>query len=113
MVAAALRAGGYRNAEPYFYRAKVEHIRQFDCIPGPAALEALKRYARAVARGVGPSRLKDAILLELLANHLEPPALETLQFLHGNKCIWPEAFFVLGCWWLTRGIEATAAQQHG
>ena len=52
-MAASLRAGRYRSAEPYINRARIEHIRRFDKSPGPAVLEAIRQYARTEERGTG------------------------------------------------------------
>ena len=110
MVAASLRAGRYRSAEPYFHRARMEQIRKLHITPDAATLDAMRRYARAVARGVGPSKLKDAIPLELLADVMAPPPIEEISNRPPGDCIWPAALFGLGSWWLTRGIEASAAK---
>ena len=110
MVAASLRAGRYRNAEPYFHRARVQHLRTLEQAPDAATLDAMKRYARAVARGVGPSKLKDALPLEMLTDITKPPEVDKVKALPQNACAWPAAMFILGSWWLTRGIEASAAK---
>ena len=113
-VAASLRAGRYRSAEPYFHRARMEQIRRLEKPPDVATIDAMKRYARAVARGVGPLKLKDAIDMELVADHAsfppQPPTIEEIAVGHPNACVWPAGLFVLGSWWLTRGIEASAAR---
>ena len=71
-MAAALRAGRYRSAEPYFHRAKLEHVRFYDASPGPAVVDAIRQYSRAVERRTGPSKLKDALQLEQLGAALRP-----------------------------------------
>ena len=110
MVAASLRAGRYRSAEPYFHRARMEQLRSMQKPADAATLDAMKRYARAIARGIGTSKLKDSIQLELLADHTHPPKTEAISLLAPTACTWPMGLFILGSWWLTRGIEATATR---
>ena len=71
--AASLRADRYRSAEPYFNRARTEHIRRFDKSPGPAELDAIRQYARALERGTGPSRVNDALQLQNIEDYIELP----------------------------------------
>ena len=107
--AAAFRAGGYRSADPYFARAKAEHIRQLDRQLGPATEDALRRYSRAVERGRGPSAQKDAFQVEKIeAKNIPKPS--EVEELDSGKPIWPEAMVLMGCWWMLRGIEASAAK---
>ena len=79
--AAAFRAGGYRSADPYFARAKAEHIRQLDRQLGPATEDALRRYSRAVERGRGPSAQKDVFQVEKIEakNIPKPGEVEELE----------------------------------
>ena len=103
--AAALRAGGYRDARPYFDRAKLEHLKTYERPVGPLIELGCKKFCRAVSRGVGPRALKDAFPVQQLvpeqttaavANTCEPP--------------WPSTMATLCSWWLLRGIEASAAR---
>ena len=113
LAAAAFRAGGYRSAEPYFLRAKAEHIRTYDRDIGPATEDAIKRYSRAVERGVGPTNVKDGFMLERIsAPTLDPDDIATrfCESLSETEAVWPEALVILGSWWMTRGIEASAAR---
>ena len=109
-MAASLRAGRYRSAEPYFNRARIEHIRRFDKSPGPAVLDAIRQYARAVERGTGPSRLKDALQLQEIEDYIELPTATELYTGDMQEALWPAGLVVLGSWWMTRSIEATAAR---
>ena len=106
MVAAGLRAGGFRSAAPYFTTASLEHLKAYGHRPGPLVVFAASRYARAVTRGVGPSTLKESFLIEGLAGSMEPPASQRLP----QDTLWPCAAACLGAWWMTRGIELSAAR---
>ena len=110
MFAASMRVGGYRSAEPYMIRARTEHVRRYDQVPGPAVMEAIKRYSRAVERGVGPTKLKDSILLEDTSISMHKPSTQNIQGLDAQASVWPGALFCMGAWWMTRGIEASAAR---
>ena len=108
MVAAGLRAGSFRSADPYFLTACVEHLVTYGHRPGPLVAFAAKRFARAVSRGVGPSSLKESFLIEDLVGSMDPPdksAPRTPQ-----DALWPCAAACLGAWWMTRGIELSAAK---
>ena len=74
----------------------MEQVRVLNLPPDVAVIDAMRRYARAVARGVGPSKLKDAIPLELLADVLRPPLIEEVHLKPPNECIRPAALFTLG-----------------
>ena len=95
-MAASLRAGRYRSAEPYFHRAKIEHIRKLNVSPGPAVLDAIRQYSRAAERGTGPSKLKDAILLRDIEASIFKPTLEESQTGDSNDALWPAGLVVLG-----------------
>ena len=64
---------------------------------------------RSATRGMGPAQLKDSFDLEILAKiKLLSDAQEARALPPG----WPVAgptCLVAACWWLTRGIETSAA----
>lgn len=109
-MAAALRAGRYRSAEPYFHRARVEHIMAYDKLPGPSVLDAIRQYTRTVERGAGPAKLKEALPLELGEHEFAPPDAAHAVVGPRDEALWPGALVCLGAWWMTRGIEASATK---
>ena len=107
--AAAFYAGGYRSAAQYFSRAKEEHLRVYKKPVSVSVMKAIKDYTRSTERGIGPSKRKDSIPFEDVADQLVevPPAQLPTD---PEMCIWPAGMFCLGAWWLTRGIELAFAE---
>ena len=109
-VVASLKKGGYRAAQQYVSRARIEHVRAMRRSPSPAAKLAIRDSLRSARRGIGPAALKDAVAFETLA--------PTLHFLEPGQApgkvvgapLDPCAMVVLGTWWFTRGIEIAAAR---
>jgi len=107
--AAAFYAGGYRSAAQYFARAKEEHLKVFKKPVSVSVLKAIRDYTRSTERGIGPSKLKDSIPFEDIADQLvEIPPLQLPK--DPEMCIWPAGMVCLGTWWLTRGIELAFAE---
>ena len=65
----------------------MEQTRVLNSTPDVAVIDAMRRYARAVARGVGPSKIKDTIPLELLADVLQPPHIEEVHIKPTKECL--------------------------
>ena len=105
MAAAALRAGGYRDARPYLDCAKIQHLKFYERPVGPLVELACRTFCRAVSRGVGPSKLKHAF--DLLALRPEQSSSATAL---ASDTPWPITMATLCSWWLLRGIEASAAR---
>ena len=112
--ATSFKEGDYRSARQYFHRAKEEHIN----LTGqelPADIERLvAQVIRSTERGIGPAAFKDSFMLELLRPVAATDNVETAtaSFLRDNTAAKVD-MVILGCWWMTRGLElATAKQVH-
>ena len=103
-VLASFRAGHYRAVAGYVARARQMHIMHTGADPSPNVQLALSVYTRAVTRGMGPAALKDAFELEKLRNLVACPAPAA------QLAVDPKALVVLGSWFMTRGIELSAAR---
>ena len=110
MVAAGLRAGGFRKAQRYFGAACIEHLRAFGRRPGPLVDFEMTAFARAVSRGIGPAAAKESFVIEDLADSMTPPSLEDIASRSASEPLWPCGTACLGAWWMTRSIELTAAK---
>ena len=105
IAAAALRAGGYRDARPYLERVKMQHLKFYERPVGPLVELACRTFCRAVSRGVGPSKLKHAFDVHQLR-----PEQSTGPTAISSDMPWPITMASLCSWWLLRGIEASAAR---
>ena len=110
LVAAGLKAGGYRSADAYFARARQEHLRVYGAPVEPAVAQAMTDYARSVSRGVGPSALKDSFRMESLTAVAGLPSVEEALLTPEGQAVAPVALVLLGSWWMCRGIELSAAE---
>ena len=110
MVAAGLRAGGFRKAQRYFAAASVEHLKAFGRRPGPLVIFEMAAYSRAVSRGIGPAAAKESFAIEDLVDSMTPPTIDELAWCSASDTLWPCGTACLGAWWMTRSIELTAAK---
>ena len=102
---ASFKAGGYRSVKAYVSKARQTHILRFGTPPSEDVQLALGMYIRSALRGIGPASLKDAFMLEDITKLGIAP-----DILQPSACVAPVQMVVLGSWFLTRGIEASAAR---
>ena len=110
--ATSFKEGDYRSARQYFHRAKEEHI-QLTGQELPADIERLvAQVIRSTERGMGPAAFKDSFMLELLRPVAATDNVEAADksFLSNNTAAKVD-MVILGCWWMTRGIELAMAKQ--
>ena len=81
---------------------------------GSAVIEivwhSIQMYTRAVERGIGPTQYKDSFVFENLVGTVPIVHLEYVQTLPLGVCVAPFHLVISGVWWLTRGIEISAAR---
>ena len=106
-VAAGLKAGGYSAPRRVFTRAVQEHWEVLRSEPEPQVAYAAKLFARSIRRGRAAPKLKVAFKLEELAT-LDPDAIQAGEGPH--HLARPLEAVILGAWWMTRGIELSAAR---
>lgn len=99
-VGASFKAGGYRSAKLYYSTMRKEHQSQLGQVPVQVEI-AINDAIRSIERGQGPGRLKDGFSL----TELIQVDLSTLSLIEATRV----RMVILGCWWLTREIELSAA----
>lgn len=106
-VFASLKKGRYRHPQKYFAHARFRHVMTYQAEPSPDVLMAAKSFMRSVTRGMGPSALKDSFDVVVLAD-VAPEMV--IQEAGDDVALCPLSMLVMGCWFMTRGIEAAAAR---
>ena len=92
---ASFKAGGYRSVKAYVSKGRQTHILRFGGAPSDDVQLALEMYVRSALRGIGPTSLKDAFMLEDITKlGLAPDVLQP------DTCVAPVQLIVLGCWYL-------------
>ena len=104
---AAMRAGRFRSCAKFLFRAIQEDERRRGQKINPVLIDVAHDVIRAAERGIGPNAIKVAITVEKFAECIGVP--RSRGDGGENTCFWPEAAFVLGSWFLTRGIELSAS----
>ena len=110
-MASAFKYGRYRSARQYFHRAKEEHV-EVTQQEVPANIERLvSQVTRSTERGIGPANFKDSFQVELLRAAVDMSDMHQVDksFLVDNTAAQVD-MVILGCWWLTRGIELAIAE---
>jgi len=110
--ATSFKEGTYRSARQYFHRAKEEHV-DLTGQELPADVDRMvAKVLRSTERGIGPAAYKDSFLVELLRSSagFDQVELATPSFLKDNTAAKVD-MVILGCWWMTRGIEIGLAKQ--
>ena len=103
-LAAALKAGGYRGAKNYLFRAKQDHIRQGH--PWGSDLDdLLKQCVRSAMRGVGPGKPADTFNISEVATR-RPVGEEAFKPVCRGGIIAPFDAVIVATSWLMRGLEA-------
>ncbi|CAE7696681.1 DNMT3A [Symbiodinium sp. CCMP2592] len=109
-VAATFRRGGYRSVQNYF-DAAVSYQEQFrgEAVD-PLIRRAMRRYARAVVRGLPGSKLKAIFAVDrlvALVSRVDPPGSDARR-------VWVTAHavdaLILAVWFMLREIEFSAAR---
>jgi hypothetical protein len=126
-VGAFFKAGGYKSVKNYFSQARQRHV-ELTSIPVDAGTSlTIKRVERSCLRGLGGSKLNDAFEVELLARTCRPIDIsgwvETSKRFSSGNCsdapkatiptpiiLSPRHLVLMGCWFLKRGIEISAAE---
>ena len=136
-IAASMKKAGYKSASLYFNTAQQQHILAGFPALEPRVRLCIKNSLRSIARGLGGSEQKMGFALENITTGLGPnppdwwPELKTLDHAHwrmntdddensmqdwtparSSDCtaIAPITMCILGCWFLTREIELSAAK---
>jgi hypothetical protein len=107
-IGASLKAGGYKSAENYFCRAKDEHISQLRIALPPDVPSAIKKATRSIKRGAMAAKLKKAFRIELARSQPSDINLQLWKQAPAGAALAPIATIIMGCWFLTRGIELAA-----
>ena len=110
MVAASFRRGGYRSAQNYFDSATTYQEHFLGIVVEPLLPKAMRRYTRAVTRGLPGARLKAIFPFDLLAKLaavLEPAHLEPWSPWNSAHAV---DAMILAVWFMLREIEFAAAR---
>ena len=110
MVAASFRRGGYRSAQNYFDSATTYQEHFLGIVVEPLLRKAMRRYTRAVTRGLPGARLKAIFPFDLLAKLaavLEPAHLEPWSPWNSAHAV---DAMILAVWFMLREIEFAAAR---
>ena len=110
MVAASFRRGGYRSVQNYFDSATTYQEHFLGIVVEPLLRKAMRRYTRAVTRGLPGARLKAIFPFDLLAKLaavLEPAHLEPWSPWNSAHAV---DAMILAVWFMLREIEFAAAR---
>ena len=106
--AASLKAGRYKSATVYFHTIFGHQQRHF-AIPVDQFLKGTaKSYARAIARGLGPSSLKDSFDMDDL-NNIPTAAREEPFDITEVRHV--RDVLIFASWWMLREIELAGARR--
>eukprot|EP00438_Fugacium_kawagutii_P022610 Skav212148 [mRNA] locus=scaffold1323:331971:333758:- [translate_table: standard] len=103
--AASLKAGHYRSAHLYYQAAMGYQARQLGDLVDPLVRATVRDCTRSIRRGLGPSRLKDSFDVWVLVAAPDDAisAFDFKNVFHARDLV------VLGCWFMLREIELSAA----
>ena len=110
MVAASFRRGGYRSVQNYFDSATTYQEHFLGIVVEPLLRKAMRRYTRAVTRGLPGARLKAIFPFDLLAKLAavsEPAHLEPWSPWNSAHAV---DAMILAVWFMLREIEFAAAR---
>ena len=110
MVAASFRRGGYRSVQNYFDSATTYQEHFLGIVVEPLLRKAMRRYTRAVTRGLPGARLTAIFPFDLLAKLaavLEPAHLEPWSPWNSAHAV---DAMILAVWFMLREIEFAAAR---
>ena len=110
-VAACVRAGGYRSYDNYASADMQKHIEEGHPV-GPDLRLAIKKTARAVARGQGPTKQAATFNLNAVATFMTDVGDPMAPIILGGPC-WPFALMIVGAFFLLRELELAAAKLMG
>ena len=109
-MASSFKAGTYRSARNYFNRAKEEHVMLTSCAVPPDVERTIANCIRSTERGIGPSQLKDSFMVELLRSSVRSDSVHLADRFFMNNVEAQVDMVIIGCWWMTRGIELGTAK---
>ncbi|CAE7513852.1 unnamed protein product, partial [Symbiodinium pilosum] len=110
-IASSLKRGRYRSSAQVFSMARQQHVAHTGCRLSADIEQQITMSIRSIERGLGPSTLKDAFIVEDLAaatdsSNTPPPAEDHwAEYLYDCVLVTP-----ICCWWMLRGIEVAAAR---
>ena len=109
-VGASLRAGGYHSCSMYFAAATSHQLRTLALPIGEETRFIIRDTVRAIKRGLGPARLKDAFDFEVLRSlvHLE----EALRAFDERDLAAAVDLCIICTWYMLRKIEISNARAH-
>ena len=106
---ASLKAGGYRSASLYLQAAVNYQIRFLREPVHPILRATIRDSIRSIRRGLGPSRLKEGFDVFALASAVDVD--DQGPFSPEKHSHMADAF-IIGCWFMMRGIEIAGALRH-
>ena len=111
-MATSFKEGEYRSARQYFHRAKEEHVDMMGRELSPDVERTVAKVIRSTERGIGPAAYKDSFIVELLRGTAGSDPIDQCgpSFLKDNTAAKVD-MVILGCWYMTRGIEIGLAKQ--
>ena len=111
-IASSLKRGRYRSSAQIFSMARQQHVAHTGSRLSADIEQQITMSIRSIERGLGPSTLKDAFIVEDHAATTDssttpppPPEDHWAEYLY--DCV---LVTIICCWWMLRGIEVAAAK---
>ena len=110
-IASSLKRGRYRSSAQIFSMARQQHVAHTGFRLSADIEQQITMSIRSIERGLGPSTLKDAFIVEDLAATTDSSITPSTPVEHWAEYLYDCVLVtIICCWWMLRGIEVAAAK---